>query len=87
VCVQREAEVTEQLLGRVKREFLEMPGLRLTPSQAQRLWHLDEGCCGALLQSLVDAQFLFRTREGAFMRIDRARGARTRPLTPAAVVA
>ncbi len=82
----RQVEVTDNLLGRVKSEFLEMPGLRLTASQAQRLWHLDEACCATLLQALVDAQFLFRTRDGAFMRIERARPARaSRPTQSAAV--
>ena len=30
------------LVHRVRGEFLEMPGLRLTRAQAQRLWGLDE---------------------------------------------
>jgi hypothetical protein len=55
-------------LGRVKAEYLEMPGLRLTPQQAQRLWGLDREICQALLGALVDANFLNRTRDGAFVR-------------------
>jgi hypothetical protein len=85
--VSRHVEVTEHLLGRVRSEFLEMPGLRLTVAQAQRLWHLDEACCATLLQALVDAQFLFRTRDGAFMRIERARPARAPRATESAAVA
>jgi hypothetical protein len=53
-------------LRRVKGEYLEMPGLRLTPAQAQRLWGLDRESCHALLGALVDAKFLYKTREGAF---------------------
>ena len=53
-------------LRRVKGEYLEMPGLRLTPAQAQRLWGLDRESCHALLGALVDANFLYRTRDGAF---------------------
>jgi hypothetical protein len=53
-------------LRRVKGEYLEMPGLRLTPAQAQRLWGLDREVCHALLGALVDARFLYRTREGVF---------------------
>jgi hypothetical protein len=60
------------VLRRVQGEFLEMPGLRLTEAQARRLWGLDEASCGALLGALVDAQFLFRTRDGAFMRLEHA---------------
>jgi hypothetical protein len=55
-------------LRRVKGEFLEMPGLKLTASQAQRLWGLDRESCEALLGALVDARFLARTPEGAFVR-------------------
>jgi hypothetical protein len=61
----------EEVLQRVQGEFLEMPGLRLTEPQARRLWGLDSVSCEALLDALVDAKFLFRTREGAFMRFDR----------------
>jgi hypothetical protein len=63
---------TEEVLRRVQSEFLEMPGLRLTEAQARRLWGLDAASCGALLGALVDAQFLFRTRDGAFMRLEHA---------------
>lgn len=59
-------------LRRVKGEYLEMPGLRLTPAQAQRLWGLDREACDALLGALVDTKFLYRTRDGAFVRIARA---------------
>ena len=62
----------EETLRRVQGEFLEMPGLRLTEPQARRLWGLDAAMCGALLGALVDAKFLFRTRDGAFMRVEHA---------------
>jgi hypothetical protein len=62
----------EEILRRVQGEYLEMPGLRLTEPQARRLWGLDAASCDALLGALVDAKFLFRTRDGAFMRIDQA---------------
>ena len=60
----------DDVLRRVKGEFLEMPGLRLTEPQARRLWGLDGASCGALLKALVEAKFLFRTRDGAFMRVE-----------------
>lgn len=60
----------DDVLRRVKGEFLEMPGLRLTEPQARRLWGLDAASCGALLKTLVEAKFLFRTRDGAFMRVE-----------------
>jgi hypothetical protein len=63
---------TEEVLRRVQGEFLEMPGLRLTEPQARRLWGLDAASCAALLNALVDSHFLFRTRDGAFMRVEYA---------------
>ena len=66
----------EEVLRRVQGEFIEMPGLRLTEPQARRLWGLDSVSCQALLDALVDANFLFRTRDGAFMRVDHASPAR-----------
>jgi hypothetical protein len=50
-----------------------MPGLRLTTAQAQRLWGLDPAACDALLKALVDAKFLLRTRDGAFVRSEQVR--------------
>ena len=66
------APATEDALRRVLGEYLEMPGLRLTEAQARRLWGLDAASCSALLGALVDANFLFRTRDGAFMRVEQA---------------
>ena len=63
---------TDEVLRRVQGEFLEMPGLRLTGAQACRLWGLDAAVCEALLGALVDAKFLFKTRDGAFMRVEQA---------------
>jgi hypothetical protein len=65
----------DDVLRRVQGEYIEMPGLRLTPAQAQRLWGLDRASCDALLGALVDAKFLFRTRDGAFVRSDQTRAA------------
>ena len=60
----------QEVVRRVRGEFIEMPGLRLTPEQARRLWRLDELACDAVLGALVDARFLARTRDGAFVRED-----------------
>ena len=68
---------SEEVLRRVQGEFLEMPGLRLTEPQARRLWGLDAASCAALLGALVEAKFLFRTRDGAFMRVEHAAPVRT----------
>ena len=56
------------ILYRIRGEYREMPGLRLTPAQAQRLWGLDRAACDSLLAQLVSTGFLARTRDGAFVR-------------------
>ena len=63
---------TVEVLKRVQGEFLEMPGLRLTSAQACRLWGLDATVCDAVLGALVDAKFLFKTRDGAFVKSEHA---------------
>ena len=62
-------------LRRVRGEYIEMPGLRLTTAQAQRLWGLDRAACDALLGALVESKFLLRTRDGAFVRSEQVRAA------------
>ena len=68
-------QLHDDVLRRVQGEYIEMPGLSVTTAQAQRLWGLDRAACDALLGALVDAKFLFRTRDGAFVRSDLARAA------------
>lgn len=60
----------DDVLQRIQGEFTEMPGLRLTPAQAQRLWGLDRKMCDQLLDALVKANFLSQTRDGSFMKTD-----------------
>ena len=52
----------------IRAEYLEVPGLCLTESQAERLWRLDTLTCEALLGALMDAKFLRRTGRGAYVR-------------------
>jgi hypothetical protein len=63
------------LLSRVRAEYLEMPGLRLTVSQAQRLCGIEERLCETLLDLLVEERFLRRTRDGAYARLTDGPGA------------
>ena len=58
----------DDLFHRIQNEFLEMPGLRLTLEQAQRLWQLRREPCEAVLARLVDSGFLARTPAGAFVQ-------------------
>jgi hypothetical protein len=54
----------------IRAEYLEIPGLQLTPLQVQRFWSLDPLTCDAVLAALVDAGFLKRTRHDRYMRGD-----------------
>jgi hypothetical protein len=48
----------EALIRRVRGEYREMPGMRLTIEQAMRLWDLDRLACEKTLNSLVASHFL-----------------------------
>ena len=62
------SESLTPLLNRIRSEFLEMPGLRLTPAQAARLWAVDRETSERILHGLVAAGFLIKNREGAYVR-------------------
>lgn len=57
------------LLGRIRGEFREMPGLKLTIPQACRLWNLGARECQDAIDALVAEGFLFRTPSGAFVAL------------------
>jgi hypothetical protein len=57
----------DHMLRRIQGEFREMPGLRLTCRQAQRLWNLDQLVCESLLAALVDVRFLVEC-DGVFLQ-------------------
>ena len=56
----------DSLLSRIRGEYLEMPGLRLTFAQACRLWHMEATTCSAALEELTAERFLYRTKDGAY---------------------
>lgn len=59
----------ERLLERrIRGEYREMPGLRLSPRQAARLWSVDSGVCANMLDALVESGFLRRDRNGLYAR-------------------
>jgi hypothetical protein len=59
----------QELIVRVQGEYCEMPGLKLTEFQAQRLWGLDDRTCALVLTALVEQQFLKRTAAGTYLRM------------------
>jgi len=60
----------EVIAGRIRAEFHEMPGLRLTPAQARRLWGLEVEMCRAVIDRLVASEFLRWTPAGAVTRTE-----------------
>jgi hypothetical protein len=59
----------DQLLTRIRGEYLEMPGLSLTLPQACRLWQLDTATCAAVLQQMVEARVLYRTADNRYLAL------------------
>jgi hypothetical protein len=53
-----------ELVGLIRAEYNEMPGLCLTRAQAQRLWRLEPELCDNILRAMVDAGFLRLTSSG-----------------------
>jgi hypothetical protein len=62
----------EQMLNRIRGEYLEMPGLRLTCAQAERLWGWEAKTCRMLLDLLVESKFLSCSKEGMYGRLPHA---------------
>ena len=60
--------IWQSTLTRVRGEFEEMPGLRVTEEQAQTLLGLPEPASGWVLERLAKDGFLARTPQGVYMR-------------------
>jgi hypothetical protein len=73
--------VAPQILQRIRAEYLEMPGLSLSPEQVQRLCGMDSVLCASVLEALVETGFLSMRSDGAYSRnrhhdVSRARQAK-----------
>jgi hypothetical protein len=60
----------EVIARRIRAEFREMPGLRLTPAQARRLWGLEVEMCHRVIEALVASDFLRWTTAGSVTRAE-----------------
>ena len=67
------------VLKRMRAEYLEMPGLRLTLEQAQRLCGLERALCKMVLDALVADNFLCVKSDGAYARLTEGSVSRPRP--------
>lgn len=54
---------------RLRAEYLEMPGLRLTADQVQRLCGIERFMCQSVLEALVASKFLCMSSDGAYKRL------------------
>jgi len=70
---ERSDRVTEAA-SQVEGQFREMPGLRLTETQASRLCALDTATCREVLARLVASGFLVQTRGAVFARASEVDG-------------
>ena len=58
----------DDVVNRLRAEFLEMPGLRLTARQVQRLCGIEKTLCQLGLDSLVATKFLYMKSDGVYAR-------------------
>ena len=66
--MQGQGSEIDGLIQRILAEYREMPGLSLTGAQACRVWQIDDLRCQAILEALVQARVLARTRTGRYVR-------------------
>ena len=69
----------QHVLERIRAEFLETPGMQLTPEQMERLSGVESATCKAVLDDLVRAGFLGSSADGSYRRSSGMSTARTRP--------
>jgi hypothetical protein len=58
--------------ARIHAEYREMPGMRLTERQIQRLWGLDISTCTAVLKVLTTEHILVKTAQDTYILADNA---------------
>lgn len=60
----------ESVTQRVRAEFEEMPGLVLTEHQAAKLFGIEQTMCRDVINQLIHASYLRKTRSGTITRRD-----------------
>ena len=64
----RSRYLVEQLIARVRAEYLQSPGLALTKEQMRRHWVLDATACDTIVDALVASGFLHQRADHSFVR-------------------
>jgi len=54
--------------ARIQIEYVEVPHLKLTSRQVQRLWNLSTEACEAALSTLLHKRFLTQAADGTYVR-------------------
>jgi hypothetical protein len=77
----------DQLLERLRAEYVEMPGMKLRIEQVQRLCGIEPTMCKLVLDALVKAGFLCLKSDGTYARLTEGgaslpRAAKALKLTP-----
>jgi hypothetical protein len=71
--------IDQQVLERIRAEYLEMPGLRLNAGQVQRLCGVERELCKDVLDALVEREFLCLKLDGTYARLIDREISRPRP--------
>ena len=59
----------QRVLERLRAEYLEMPGMKLTIDQVQRLCGIEQTMCKLVLDALVKTRFLCLKSDGTYVRL------------------
>ena len=70
--------IDQQVLERLRAEYLEMPGMKLTIEQVQRLCGIEPTMCKRVLDALVRASFLCLKSDGTYLRLSEGSSPRPR---------
>jgi hypothetical protein len=69
----------QDLVQRVRAEYLEMPGLWLKAEQVQRLCGIDRTICHLVLDALVNEKFLCVKPDGQYARLTEGHSSSPQP--------
>jgi hypothetical protein len=67
------------VIDRLRTEYREIPGLRLTPKQVERLCGIERLMCQAVLDALVTSKFLCVKPDGRYARLTDGTAPRPHP--------
>jgi len=59
----------QRAMERIRAEYLEMPGMKLTADQLQRFCGIERTVCKPILDALVKSGFLCLRHDGTYVRL------------------